>query len=139
MFTSFCDTKTFPSLDPRAPEAARLVRGGRQPLKRGFEIRQDGTKTQIATDLDILDLPYEIADLTSPWAQVAAQLIWLGAQEVREFKLRSGLDADAVWAHLRAIAQAVKLPYRRRESAIATLLEEWFEHVVTLDGTRAAR
>lgn len=134
MYTSFLA----PIRDPR-----RIDRPVRTPINLdrptpGLDPRQlSGTKTQIATALGILELPVVAEDIASPWAVVASQLIWLGASEIYAMTAKPGINLDHAMAHLRAIAQAVKLPYERREAAIAILLEKWFTRMVMKDGTRA--
>lgn len=138
MFTSF--VAPHPTRDPRRVLSApdHSVQNGRAP--NALVARQDlqGTKTQIAKALGILDLPIEVEDQADPWVVVASQLIWLGAVEIDEIQTTPGTDLAAALSHLHAIAGASKLPYTRREAAIATLLPMWFEEIVMKDGAKAS-
>lgn len=125
--------------DPRRIDRPVRTSGGLSRPTPGLDpLTLVGTKTQIASALGILDLPVQIEDLADPWVVVASQLIWLGAAEINTMDVKPGINLDHALGHLRAIAQAVKLPYERREAAVAHLLSQWFVRIEMKDGTAAA-
>lgn len=135
MYTSF--------FAPAAHDPRRIDRPVRTPVGLGRPtpgldpLTLVGTKTQIASALGILELPVQVQDLSNPWVVAASQLIWLGAAEIHSMAAKPGINPDHSLSHLRAIAKAVKLPYERREAAVAHLLDLWFTRIEMKDGTTA--